>query len=28
VIAHVLGFPLEDHKILKEWSDLLLEVSD
>jgi cytochrome P450 len=25
VIAHVLGFPLEDHRILKEWSDLLLD---
>jgi cytochrome P450 len=25
VIAHVLGFPIEDHRILKEWSDLLLD---
>ena len=25
VIAHVLGFPLEDHRMLKEWSDLLLD---
>jgi cytochrome P450 family 109 len=25
VIAHVLGFPIEDHKVLKEWSDLLLD---
>ena len=25
MIAHVLGFPLEDHRILKEWSDLLLD---
>jgi pimeloyl-[acyl-carrier protein] synthase len=25
VIAHVLGFPIDDHRILKEWSDLLLD---
>jgi pimeloyl-[acyl-carrier protein] synthase len=25
VIAHVLGFPIEDHRVLKEWSDLLLD---